>query len=153
MLSFAVMPDQVAHVFARRAVAVDDALINEGLELFGQRNVHRGHGAQDSSLGNACHSDRPGWVLHPGQYAALLLPPTAQGDSLAQAQSRIVDIFVRVTQSTGAAGDDAVHAARAVRSAIHGFVALESVDAFTSKVDRDASFDHLIASILRGLLP
>jgi AcrR family transcriptional regulator len=90
---------------------------------------------------------------HPGQYAALLLPPTARDDSLAHAQSRIVDIFVRATQSTGVTGDAAVHAARAARSGIHGFVALESVDAFTSKVSKDASFDHLVASILRGLVP
>jgi AcrR family transcriptional regulator len=90
---------------------------------------------------------------HPGQFAALLLPPTARDDSLARAQSRIVDIFVRATQSTGATGDAAVHAARTVRSAIHGFVALESVNAFTSKANKDASFEYVIESILRGLLP
>jgi AcrR family transcriptional regulator len=90
---------------------------------------------------------------HPGRFAALLLPPKALDSSLAQAQSRIVDVFVRATQSTGVTGDAAVHAARAVRSGIHGFVALESIDAFTSKVNRDASFEHLVASILRGLVP
>ncbi len=90
---------------------------------------------------------------HPGQYAAFLLPPTARDSSLALAQSQIVDIFIRATQSTGITGDAAVHAARAVRSGIHGFVALEFVDAFTSKVSKNASFDNLVASILRGLLP
>jgi AcrR family transcriptional regulator len=88
---------------------------------------------------------------HPGQYASQLLPPAAPDDSLAAAQQRIVDVFVRVLSSTGVDGDDAVHAARTVRSAIHGFVALESIDAFTSPVDRAISFDHLVEFLVAGL--
>ena len=88
---------------------------------------------------------------HPGQYASQLLPPAAPDDSLATAQQRIVDVFVRVLSSTGVDGDDAVHAARTVRSAIHGFVALESIDAFTSPVDRATSFDHLVEFLVAGL--
>jgi AcrR family transcriptional regulator len=88
---------------------------------------------------------------HPGQYASQLLPPAAPDDSLATAQQRIVDVFVRVLSSTGVDGDEAVHAARTVRSAIHGFVALESIDAFTSPVDRATSFDHLVEFLVAGL--
>ena len=131
----------------RRAVAIDatneaaDQLVNAVVAISGTAAIR--------ALALAYRAFA---AEHPGRFAALLLPPTAQDDSLAQAQSRIVDIFVRATESTGATGDAAVHAARTVRSAIHGFVALESVDAFTAKVSKDASFDHLVASILRGLL-
>jgi AcrR family transcriptional regulator len=132
----------------RRAVAIDatneaaDQLVNAVVAVSGTAAIRA-----------LALTYRAFAIEHPGRFAALLLPPTAQDDPLAQAQSRIVDIFVRATESTGATGDAAVHAARAVCSAIHGFVALESVDAFTSKVSKDASFDHLVASILRGLLP
>ncbi|WP_395153457.1 TetR/AcrR family transcriptional regulator [Ilumatobacter sp.] len=88
---------------------------------------------------------------HPGQYASQLLPPAAPDDSLATAQQRIADVFVRVLSSTGLEGDAAVHAARIVRSAIHGFVTLESIDAFTSPVDRATSFDHLVEFLVTGL--
>ena len=97
------------------------------------------------------HAYRQFAVQYPGQYASQLLPPVAPDDSLATAQQRIVDVFVRVLSSTGIGGDDAVHAARTVRSAIHGFVALESIDAFTSPVDRATSFDHLVEFLVAGL--
>jgi AcrR family transcriptional regulator len=97
------------------------------------------------------HAYRQFAEQHPGQYAAQLLPPAEPDDSLATAQQRIVDVFVRVLLSTGVDGDDAVHAARTVRSAIHGFVALESIDAFTSPVDRATSFDHLVEFLVSGL--
>jgi AcrR family transcriptional regulator len=88
---------------------------------------------------------------HPGQYASQLLPPATVGCSLNTAQQRIVDVFVRVLTSTGLEGDNAVHAARTVRSAIHGFVALESIDAFTSPVDQATSFEHLVEFLVAGL--
>jgi AcrR family transcriptional regulator len=44
-------------------------------------------------------------------------------------------------------GDDAVHAIRALRSAVHGFAALEAAGGFALDVDRDASFGYLIARL------
>jgi AcrR family transcriptional regulator len=80
-----------------------------------------------------------------------LLPPATLDGSLKTAQQRIVDVFVRVLSSTGLEGDNAVQAARTVRSAIHGFVALESIDAFTSPVDPSTSFEHLVDFLVTGL--
>ena len=48
-------------------------------------------------------------------------------------------------------GDDAVHAARAFRSAVHGFVALEAGGGFGIPVDLDASFDRLVGLLAAGL--
>ena len=87
---------------------------------------------------------------HPGWYAATLAPPRAQADALAQASSTLTEVFARVIVSYGHEGDQAIHAARAARSAIHGFVALEAGDCL-GPTDRDASFEHLIATIINGL--
>ena len=48
-------------------------------------------------------------------------------------------------------GDDAVHAARAFRSALHGFVGLEAAGGFGMPVDLDASFERLVATLAGGL--
>ena len=47
----------------------------------------------------------------------------------------------------GREGDDAVHAIRALRSAVHGFAAIEAAGGFALAVDRDASFEYLIARL------
>ena len=47
----------------------------------------------------------------------------------------------------GLEGDDAVHAIRALRSAVHGFAAIEAAGGFALAVDRDASFEYLIARL------
>jgi AcrR family transcriptional regulator len=88
---------------------------------------------------------------HPGQYAAKMLPPAGSDDSLGRAHDRIVDVFNRVLCSVGYEGDEAVHVARLVRSAIHGFVSLETIGAMTSDVDRETSFTYLIDFLVSSL--
>ena len=88
---------------------------------------------------------------HPGQFASTLLPPTESVDALAEAQARIVDLFVTVMHSLGIEGDDAVHAARLSRSAIHGFVSLEAIDAMTRPIDRSESYEQLIDFSIAGI--
>ena len=46
-----------------------------------------------------------------------------------------------------------IHAVRAVRAALHGFVALEAAGGFGLPVDREASFDRLVAALAAGLRP
>lgn len=88
---------------------------------------------------------------HPGQYASTLLPPSRPSDELVQAVERLTDVFARVLGGYGLAGDEAIHAARTTRSAIHGFVALELCHGFHHGTDRDASFDHLVDTLIGGL--
>jgi len=88
---------------------------------------------------------------HPGQYASTLLPPVDRGDDLATAQEAVTDLFVLLMQSSGLEGDDAVHTARLVRSALHGFVSLESIEALTQPQDRDLSFERLVDMLLAHL--
>lgn len=88
---------------------------------------------------------------HPGQFAATLLPPVDAQDQLVAAHGRIVDVFGSVIGSIGLTGERGVHASRMLRSTVHGFVALESIDALTSPVDRDTSFDKLIVFTISAL--
>jgi len=48
-------------------------------------------------------------------------------------------------------GADAIHAARAVRSALHGFVSLEAAGGFGLSEDVDESYARLVGLLDRGL--
>ena len=97
------------------------------------------------------HAYRGFAAEHPGQYASTLLRPVDSSDELVDSQVGILDVLVRIVAGFGMEGDRAIHAARTVRSAIHGFVALEATDAFIHPQDPDVSFDQLLELVLRGL--
>lgn len=87
---------------------------------------------------------------HPGLYPALARAPAA-GDVEAEAAARaIVDIVARVVAGLEP-GDDAVHAVRAIRSALHGFVALEAAGGFGLPASVDASYERLVEVLIAGL--
>ena len=69
----------------------------------------------------------------------------------AAAASRLVDVNLAILRGYGLEGDDAIHAARAVRSALHGFVSLETGDGFGIPLDLDESFAWLVATVHHGL--
>ena len=55
----------------------------------------------------------------------------AEGDEeMLAAGGGAVDVVLAIMRGYGLEGDDAIHAARAVRSALHGFVALEAGGGF-----------------------
>ena len=62
-----------------------------------------------------------------------------------------VDVVLAVLRGYGLEGDDAIHAARAVRSALHGFVALEAAGGFGIPVDLDESYARMVRALARGL--
>lgn len=88
---------------------------------------------------------------YPGQYASTLLVPAERDDELRAAQDAIVSVIQRVLESCGLSAAEAAHHASAVRSAVHGFVALEATDSLTSDLDVDESYERLIALVIRGL--
>jgi AcrR family transcriptional regulator len=88
---------------------------------------------------------------HPGLYAASVAAP-APDDPEHQATAReTVDVVFAVLRGWSLEGDDAVHAARAFRSAVHGFVLLEAAGGFGIPVNLDDSFDRLVATLAGGL--
>ena len=62
-----------------------------------------------------------------------------------------VDVVLAILRGYGLEGDDAIHAARAVRSALHGFVTLETGGGFGIPVDLDESYARMVRALARGL--
>ena len=88
---------------------------------------------------------------HPGRYAATVAAPPRGDEEHRAAASEAVDVMLAVMRGWDLEGDDAIHAVRAFRSAVHGFVAIEAADGFGMAVDVDASFDRLVATLVEGL--
>lgn len=130
----------------RHAVAVQ-ATVNLADDL---RDAAVGQSGDEAILAMA-HTYRHFANKHPGQYAATLNPPKQPGDAMANATDGLTDVFARVLANYGHKGEDAVHAARMARSAIHGFVALEAGQGFHDPTSKDSSFDHLVAQVIQGL--
>jgi AcrR family transcriptional regulator len=86
--------------------------------------------------------------MHPGTYAALQRPPDPDSDGAAR---RLVGVVLAVLRGYGLEGEDAIHAARIVRSALHGFVTLETGEGFGIPLDLDESFARLVGVLDRGL--
>jgi AcrR family transcriptional regulator len=107
--------------------------------------------AGDDALTAMAHAYRAYARAHPGRYAATQRAPAAGDDELATPAARAVDVLLAVLRGYGLEGDDAIHAARGVRSALHGFVALEAGGGFGIPVALDESFDRMVAALARGL--
>ena len=71
--------------------------------------------------------------------------------ALAAAEERVVQIALVLVASFGIEGKDAVHIVRGLRSAVHGFAALEVAGGFGIPLDLDESFRRLIQTIGREM--
>ncbi len=87
---------------------------------------------------------------HPGAYAALQRVPARDARAGAAAE-RTVGVVLAVLGGYGLRGDEALHATRAIRSALHGFALLEAQEGFGLALDVDDSFAWLVALLDRGL--
>jgi len=91
---------------------------------------------------------------HPGRYAAAQRAPATDDPATIAVATTLTDLVLAVVRGyhlDGAGGAEAVHAVRAVRCALHGFVALEAVGGFGMPYDLDVSFDRLLATLHDGL--
>jgi len=90
-------------------------------------------------------------LAHPGRYATTVAAPAAGDAEHEAAAADAVDVIVAVLGGSGLEGDDLLHGVRALRSAVHGFVALEAAGGFARPLDRDTSFRRLVDALARGL--
>jgi AcrR family transcriptional regulator len=89
-------------------------------------------------------------LAHPGAYAALQRAP-GRSEASVEAAGRVVAVVLAVLGGYGLEGERALHATRAIRSALHGFVLLETQQGFGLPLDLDESFAALVAVLDRGL--
>jgi AcrR family transcriptional regulator len=87
----------------------------------------------------------------PGLYSAMQRAPEPDEARYQAAAERILDVIGAALEPFRLNGDDLIDAIRALRSLVHGFVALEAAGGFGLKRDVDRSFDAALAVYLRGL--
>ena len=68
-----------------------------------------------------------------------------------EAAADIVRLFSRVVASYGLGAAAAEQAGWSLRSALHGFVALEAGGGYPSGLDIDATFDRYVALLMAGV--
>jgi len=81
---------------------------------------------------------------HPGRYQ-LTVPAADDADGeVARAGARAVGVALALLAGAGITGEDAIHATRCLRAAVHGFVMLEISGGFGLPESVDESFDRLV---------
>ncbi len=117
-------------------------------DVLGRAAIGRSRGDAIVALSQAYRA----WAHeHPGRYAATQRAP-APGDADDEAASReATQVVFDVLAGYGLRDDDAVDAARALRSALHGFVTLEAAGGFGLPVDIDRSFERLVSGLAMAL--
>jgi len=88
---------------------------------------------------------------HPGTYSATMVAAPKNHPAVEAAAGQIVETLLSVLSGYGLDRREGIHAIRAMRSAVHGFAALEIAGGFGIPLDVDKSFDWLVSSLLKGL--
>jgi AcrR family transcriptional regulator len=90
---------------------------------------------------------------HPGIYAAMQRAPDDPDSEAAVAGGRLVEVISAVLRGYGLEGDEAIHGTRLIRSALHGFVTLETEGGFAMPISLEETYGRLITMLDRGLRP
>jgi AcrR family transcriptional regulator len=91
---------------------------------------------------------------NPGLYMATVRASGTQATpdpNLMHEEERALKVALAVTASLGLKGEDAIHAARAFRSMVHGFATLEVAGGFGLPQDCDESFRRLVNALAAGI--
>ncbi len=89
---------------------------------------------------------------HPGRYAATVRAAPGGDQELLAASDATVQVVLGVLEAYGLRGDDRIHAARALRAALHGFASLETAGGFGLPQDVERSFDWMVETFDGGLV-
>lgn len=105
------------------------------------------------SLHALCAAYRSYVLAHPGRYAATVRAAGPDDTEHRAASDQALRTVLAVLRSYGLEGEDAVDAARTLRSALHGFAVLEAAGGFGLPRDVARSFERMVAALdvaLRG---
>jgi AcrR family transcriptional regulator len=86
-------------------------------------------------------------LAHPGRYAATVRAARPEDVDHVAASDDVLRTVLAVLRSYGLEDDEVVDAARTLRSALHGFAALEAAGGFGLPRDVDRSFDRMVAAL------
>jgi AcrR family transcriptional regulator len=114
------------------------------------RRAATGRAGSDAILAVA-EAQRSYALAHPGRYATTVAAPASGDAEHEAAAAEAIDVLAAVLGGSGLQGDELIHAVRALRSAVHGFAALEAAGGFALAVDRDDSFRRLVEALADGI--
>jgi len=140
------VPSLYKHVESLDALRAEVALVavRELTDRMRRAAVGRARGEALRALARACRA----YVReHPGRYAATVRA-VGPDDPLAAERRAALDealeVIYAVLRGYGIEGEDLVDAARALRSAIHGFALLEAAGGFGLPRDVDRSYEAMV---------
>ena len=87
----------------------------------------------------------------PGLYELTIEAATATDDELRGASDSVLAVVLAALRAYDLQGDELIHAARFLRSTLHGFVALESAGGFGLRVSVEESFERMLGILTAGL--
>ena len=123
-----------------------------GREILAQRLADAAVGlSSDDSVAAVGHAWRRMVRDHPGIYAATDRYPCAGDTELEAAVERVLAVLGQALRGYDLSEADRVHAARALRSAFHGFSHLESGDGHPLPHDPEDTFGHLVELLCAGI--
>lgn len=143
-------PSLYNHVPGRDGLVRGIALLGLGELAARLRSAAVGRSGEDALL-SAARAYRRYAVEHPGRYESVQRAPAAEDEELAAAGRAVVGVLMEVLRAWDLGDADAIHAVRALRSALHGFVDLERVGGFGLPLPLDESYDRLVRSLAAGL--
>jgi AcrR family transcriptional regulator len=88
---------------------------------------------------------------HRGTYAATMVAAPKADPALEASAGQVVETCLSVLSGYRLDRRQGLHAVRAMRSAVHGFAALEIAGGFGIPLDVDKSFDWLVSALVKGL--
>jgi AcrR family transcriptional regulator len=89
-------------------------------------------------------------AAHPGLYG-LTARARPDDEIYASASLRALEPVLAILRGYDLDGDEAIHAARTIRAALHGFVSLESTGGFGLDVSVDETFEWLVERLAETL--
>lgn len=93
---------------------------------------------------------------HPGRYAALQIAPDPQDVAGQASGDQVLAVIGAALRKYQLDGDDLTDAIRLVRSALHGFITLESVGGFKQPRQPEATYQRIVEgldTVLRSWTP
>lgn len=88
---------------------------------------------------------------HPGRYQALQQAPAADATELMAMAASVVELLAQVLEPWRLSQAGTIHAIRALRSAMHGFVDLELIGGFGIDLPLDESYQRMVRGLIAGL--
>lgn len=139
----------------KHIAGADDLLASLALrtrELLVERLTDAAVGRErDAALHAVAHAWRAVASEHPGLYEATDRVALTGDPAQEAAVAEVVDVLARVAASYGLPGGEAMLVGWALRSALHGFAALETDRGHPIGFDREDGFERLVVLLSDGL--